>query len=111
MFKINIADFKDICFGFYMVPNCFRNHHAKFEINRTILTCAQIFKGSEYLVQVKKEIQFADPEGGPRGQQHNSSAQDFKLVLLSYCRSVCVLVCQSVCQYDITIPIYCLKTI
>jgi len=35
-------------------------------------------QGSEYLVQVKKEIQFADPEGGPRGQQHNSSAQDFK---------------------------------
>ena len=27
------------CYAFKVVPNCFRNHHAKFETGRTILTC------------------------------------------------------------------------
>ncbi len=26
-------------FAFYIEPNCIRNHHNKFEIDRTILTC------------------------------------------------------------------------
>ncbi len=28
-----------ICYAFYIVPYCFRNHHTESEIKRTILTC------------------------------------------------------------------------
>ncbi len=28
-----------LCYVFYIIPNCINNHHAKFEINKTFLTC------------------------------------------------------------------------
>ncbi len=34
---------KDFRVAFHIVPNSFRNHHAEFEIGRTILTC-QIYE-------------------------------------------------------------------
>ncbi len=40
MFKIDARTFRSQlqrCYAFYVLPNCLRNHHTEFEINRTIL--------------------------------------------------------------------------
>ena len=42
MFKMDVWTFwseLSSCYAFYIVPNCIRNHHAKFEIDRTFQTC------------------------------------------------------------------------
>ena len=42
--------------AFYIVPNCIRNHHAEFEIDRIIITRLKIDFKKTKIVMLKKDV-------------------------------------------------------